>query len=152
MASINFDPTKYEPSVGYAPLPPDSYLCTIERSEMKTTQKGDGEYLSLMLAVIDGQYSGRKIFDNLNLVNKTALAVEIAQKTLSAICHAVGVLQLVDTAELHDRPLLVTVKIKDGRNQVTAYAAASDYTAPTVSAPPAANAPAALKPWQKAAA
>jgi hypothetical protein len=34
---------------------------------------------------------GRKIFDRLNLVNaEPDQAVEIAQRTLSAICHATG--------------------------------------------------------------
>ncbi len=154
MANISFDSTKVAPDVGYTPLPADKYTAVIVGIEMKTTHKGDGEYLSVMFEVIEGKFSGRKIFDNLNWVNKSTQAVEIGKKKLAAICYAVGVLQPVDSAELHNIPLLVTVRIKEGRNEVTGYAAANTNTATTTAAPAtqhaAANGP-ALKPWQKSA-
>jgi hypothetical protein len=154
MANISFDSTKVAHDVGYTPLPADTYTVVIVRTEIKPTRAGDGELLSVMNEVIEGKFSGRKIFDNLNLVNKSSQAVEIAQKKLSAICHAVGVLQVVETSQLHDIPLRVTVRIKEGRNEVTGYAAANTNTATTTATPAtqhaAANSP-ALKPWQKSA-
>ena len=154
MAGLNnFDATKIAPDVGFSPLAAGTYICVITGSDMKTTQKGDGEGLSLTFEVVDGPNVGRKTFDWLNMVNKNATTVEIAQKKLSAICHAVGVLKPVDSAELHDRPLQVTVKIKDGRNEVTGYAAANGVQSPSVTTAPAtaSNVPAATKPWMKAA-
>jgi len=35
-----------------------------------------------MLDILDGQHKGRKIFDQLNLVNPNPTTVEIAQRTL----------------------------------------------------------------------
>src|SRR5262249_47826942 len=46
----------------------------------------------------------------LNLINRNALAVQIARAELSAICRAVGVLTPADSAELHQLPLLIYVK------------------------------------------
>ena len=47
--------------------------------------------------------------------------------TLSAICHAVGVLEPTDSSELHHKPLLVTVKTTkyegDIKNAVKGYEA-----------------------------
>jgi hypothetical protein len=151
MASLNnFDATKIEPSTGFSPLPAGPYTAVITRSEMKTTHAGDGEMLQITSDVIEGPFAGRKIFDNLNLVNKSAQAVDIAQKTLSAICRAVGVLKPDDSAELHDRPLIVTVKIKDGRNQVVSYGPANGMTTPGPGVQVAAANTPALKPWQTA--
>jgi len=151
---VDFDPKSVPPAVGFEPLPRGEYLCVMSSSEMKATSKGNGEYLALTFTVIEGQHADRKIFDYLNLVNPSLMTVNIARGTLSAICHAVGVLTPTDTSELHDRPLLVTVKIKDDRNAVTAYKPASGASAAphgaSAPAPASAAKAAPAKPWEKA--
>ena len=57
-----------------------------------------------------------KIFDRLNLVNASAQTVEIAQRTLSAICHATGRLQVQDSADLHLIPMIADVTVKPPKN------------------------------------
>jgi hypothetical protein len=159
MASLSgFNAANVEPSSGgFNPLPAGSYLCVISKSEMKPTKAGNGEYLSITLDVIEGQFAGRKIFDILNLVSPSAQAMDIAQKTLSSICRAVGVLTPNDSAELHDRPLSVKVKIEESvqygdKNKVTGYSAASSAsTQANTFSQPASGAKPAAKPWQKAA-
>lgn len=151
MAQLNFDASKVEPNGDFSDLPAADYICVISKSEMKNTKTGDGEFLSLAFDVIDGQYAGRKLFTNLNLVNKNTQTVEIAQKSLSSICRAVGVLTPKDSEELHDRPIKVTVKYKEknGKQEQQLYFSKADSTA---SAPPVAQAAAAnRKPWQRAA-
>ena len=64
---------------------------------MRPTKDGGGQYLWLELDVLEGPLAGRKLFDRLNLVNASAQTVEIAQRTLSAICHATGRLQVQDS-------------------------------------------------------
>ena len=55
-------------------------------------------------------------------------AVKIARSELSAICRAVGVLQPKDSTELHDLPLVISVKCKKRRdtdevqNEIRGYA------------------------------
>ena len=48
---------------------------------MKPTRDGYGEYLSLTLQVIEGQYANRLVFARLNLKNANDKAVDIAKKT-----------------------------------------------------------------------
>jgi hypothetical protein len=66
--------------------------------------------------VLEGPLAGRKLFDRLNLVNASAQTVEIAQRTLSAICHATGRLQVQDSAELHLIPMVADVTVKPPKN------------------------------------
>ena len=47
---------------------------------MKPTRDGYGEYLSLTLQVIEGQYANRLVFARLNL-KRNDKAVDIAKKT-----------------------------------------------------------------------
>lgn len=107
-----FDATSVEPNTPYEVLPPARYLVQIVASEMRVTKDGQGQYLWLELDVLDGQYQGRKLFDQLNLVNANPTTVEIAQRTLSAICHAVGRLQVQDSEELHLIPMIADVRVK----------------------------------------
>jgi hypothetical protein len=107
-----FDANNVEPSAPRENLPPDDYVMHIKASEMKPTKKGNGQYLLLDLEVLEGPFKGRHVFDRLNLDNPNETAVEIANKTLSAICHAVGVLRVKDSNQLHNRKMIVTVDVE----------------------------------------
>ena len=120
-----FDAKTVEPS-SFDVLPAGDYEICIVGSCMQMTKKGDGKYLSLELQVLGGPHKGRKLFDNLNLMNPSPKAVEIAKGTLSAICRAVGVLTPNDSSELHDKPLRAAVDIEDDqqfgrKNRVKGY-------------------------------
>lgn len=118
MAQFNgeFDATQVEPSAPMEVLPDNWYPMMIAASKWEPTKANDGTYLELELQVIDGPYKGRKAWDRLNLANKSEQAVEIAQRTLSAICHATGVLKLADSMQVHGIPMLVKVTVKQGTN------------------------------------
>ena len=66
--------------------------------------------------MLEGAYAGRKLFDRLNLVNSNPTTVEIAQRTLSAICHATGLMQVDDSEQLHLIPLIADVKVQPPKN------------------------------------
>jgi hypothetical protein len=158
MAQLNFDATQVDPQSSFDPIPAGWYKAIITESEMKDTRNGQGQYLQLTLQVLDGQYSGRHLWERLNLVNPSTAAVEIAQKTLSAICHAVGVLTPRDSAELHNRPLQVKVKVKpaegefEARNEISGYKAVDGKPVQAVNnAPAPQRQPAAsdAPPWAK---
>ena len=126
MAQINFDARQVEPATDFEPIPAGKYLVVITNSEMKPTKAGNGSFLELTFEIIKGDYRGRKLWARLNLENPNPLAVKIARAELSALCRAVGVMEPRDSAELHNLPLIVTVKQKadaDGeiRNEVKAY-------------------------------
>lgn len=109
-----FDATTVEPSAGFDPLPNGEYDFVIIDSEMKDTKAGDGQYLQLTLECCSEPYKGRLVWDLLNLKNPNAKAAEIAQRTLSAVCRAVGVLKPSDSAELHGILFRAKVSIDKG--------------------------------------
>jgi hypothetical protein len=122
MTELNFDSTTIEPATGrFELLPVDDYLAVISESAMKDTKKmmsngKPGKFLSVVFTVIEGDYKDRKVFTNLNLINDNEQTVEIAQRDLSAICRATGVLHPKDSSELHDKPIVISVGIRKGSN------------------------------------
>jgi hypothetical protein len=112
MALLNFNANNVEPQAAFEPLPAGWYPAMIVESENKDTAAGTGSYLSLTLKIIDGPGANRQIFDNLNLVNPNVTAVEIAEKKLSAYCHATGVIQLTDSQQLHGIPIEIKLIVK----------------------------------------
>ena len=113
MAQLNFDATNVTPEFGLPPsIPAGWYNAMIDESEMKPTRDGTGAYLETRFNVIDGQYAGRKVFMRLNIRNTNPVAQEIAYKQLSAIAHAVGILHVQDSAQLHGIPMKIKVKIR----------------------------------------
>lgn len=151
MAQIQFDATHIDPSPRFDPLPAGDYNAIITESETKLTKDGSGQYLQIKLEVQSGEFAGRILFDRLNLWNNNRQAQEIAQRSLSQICHAVGVLQVNDSQELHNKPLIATVKIRPARDNYEASNEIKGYKAgaaiPVAQQPFAApRAPAAPQP------
>ena len=59
----SFDATGIEPAAGYDVLPAGKYVAQIIESEMRVTSNGMGQFLWLMLDILEGPYKGRKVFD-----------------------------------------------------------------------------------------
>lgn len=117
MTELNFDANVVEPATGrFELLPIDDFLAVISDSKMEPNKKTKGQHLSLTWTVIEGDYKDRKVFTNLNLINENPDTVEIAQRDLSAICRATGILHPKDSAELHDKPVVISVGIRKGSN------------------------------------
>ena len=116
-----FDANNTPPAQTFDLLPAGDYTCIIEADEMKDTRDGLGKRLNLTFQVLTGPHKGRKLWEGLNIVNRSDKAQEIARGQLSAICRAVGVLTPNDTSELHNKPLIVSVGIgvnkETGENQ-----------------------------------
>ena len=157
----SFDATSVEPTTAQELLPAGKYRAQIVESEMRVTKNGMGQFLWLMLDILEGEHKGRKIFDQLNLVNPNPTTVEIAQRTLSAICHATGKMHVSDSEELHLIPMTIQVKIRPpkngyGESNAVTYlppdrAAAARAAKPASAAPatPAAPPKMASAPWNK---
>jgi len=148
MATLNFNANLVEPVQDFEPLPAGQYEAVAIESEMVPTKSGNGSYLKITFEVLTEEYKGRKLWARLNLSNPNRTAVEIAQKELSAICRAVGVLEPKDSSELHDIPLMLRVVTVDSgqgpKNEIRAYTARS-------AAPAASPAPTAAQPQKPAA-
>jgi len=98
------------PESEFAPLPEGEYTAIITESEQKPTKAGDGSYVKLKIEIVDGEYKGRVLFENLNLQNKNEMAVSIAKRALADICLAVEVPRPTSTAQLHNKPMKISVK------------------------------------------
>jgi hypothetical protein len=120
MAELNFDAEKIEPLGNFEPIPLGEYLVVISSSEIKETKEKKGKYLQFTYDVIDGEYKNRKVFDRLNIVNESETSQEIAQRALSAICRAVGILHPKNSEELHDKPFMVKVGIRPAKGEYQA--------------------------------
>lgn len=161
-----FDANQVDPSQPFEVIPAGSYRAQITASAMETTKNGNGQFLKIELEILDGPQAGRKLFDRLNLINPNAQAVEIAQRTLSAICHAVGTLTVTDSEQLHMRPMTIVVKVKpradrpgEVSNEIGGYKPVGDQagasgaqTAPKAGfTPSAAPSASASPPWKRGA-
>lgn len=107
-----FDANQVEPSGSFEAIPEGTYTAVIIDSDWKPTKAGSGQYLQLTFQITEGEYKNRLVWSRLNLKNSNDMAVKIAMADLSAICLAVGLPQPDASSDLHDLPLLITVKCK----------------------------------------
>ena len=146
-----FNANEVEPTGSTEPLPAGWYTAMIVDSQFKPTKAGTGEYLELTFEVVEGEHQNRKVWARLNLNNPNQTAVDIAQRELSAICRAVGIMTPQDSTDLHDKPLSIKVAIRpagngyDASNEVKGYGEADGSV--SVEEKPAAAA--GKKPWQR---
>jgi hypothetical protein len=160
MAQFNFDASQVAPQQSSGPLPAGVYLAHIVESDVQPLKSGNGEGLKLTFEIIDGQFKGRKVYENLNIRHTSEDTQRIAQSQLSALCHAVNVIKLMDTAALHFKPVRINVTVREAQgiyktsNNIKGYEAAgagisAPATAPTPT--PVAEAPAWPTAEQEAA-
>tara|TARA_R110002020_G_scaffold238327_1_gene450833 strand:- start:756 stop:1247 length:492 start_codon:yes stop_codon:yes gene_type:complete len=149
-----FNALEVEPSTTFQPLPADWYKCVITEAEERVTSKGDGSFLLLSIEVIAGDYSGRKVFDRLNLKNPNPTAVEIAQRSLSSICRSIGVNSPKDSSELCDKPMMVKLSVRpsdgqyDASNDVKGYEAVTGGSSDQPAASGASSNSGSTPPWK----
>jgi hypothetical protein len=156
---FTFDATQIDPNTRPEPVPDGWYNVMITQGENKATKSGTGGLAELGMKILDGDHAGKMLFDRLNLWNQNPVAVEIAQKQLSAICHAIGVYQVNNLQQLFGKPLMARVvktpptEKYDAGNEVKSYDKVGSHptasgstngaTAPTNAAP-------ASPPWAAA--
>lgn len=151
-----FNAEEHKPLDSFDPIPPDKYVAMIVESDIADTKSAGGKRLAITWQIVDGEYEGRKVFDNVNLQNASTQAVEIGQRQLATICRAVGKLKVKDSAELHDIPCIIDVRIKPAKgdyaagNEIRGYAPINPEAA-TIATTPAPRAPSAFRSTMGAA-
>jgi hypothetical protein len=160
MAQFNFDASTVAPQQATGPLPAGTYLAHITESDVQPLKSGNGEGLKLTFEIMDGQFKGRKVWENLNIRHTSEDTQRIAQSQLSALCHAVNVIKLMDTAALHFKPVRINVTVREAvgqykaSNNIKGYEAAGGGISAPATAPtpaPVAETPAWPTPEQEAA-
>jgi hypothetical protein len=148
MASLSFDASTVAPQASSGPVPAGTYLAQCIDSDVQPLKSGNGTGLKLTFEIIDGQYKGRRIWENLNIQHSSEDTQRIAQSQLSALCHAVNVIKLQDTAALHHKPVTIKVVVREAKgeyqasNNIKGYESAGGsvpaFLAPVADAAPAA--------------
>jgi hypothetical protein len=156
MAELNFNAAQVAPDMGMEPIPEGWYNLMVDQSELKPTKDNattGNAFLELRFNIVDGQYVGRKLFSRFNIRNANPTAQEIGYKQLSAVAHAVGVLMVQQSEQLHGIPLKGKVKIRpaqkeadgsvkyEASNEITTYKNINEPTPGPIGAP--GNAPGA---------
>ena len=108
----------------YSLLERGDYPLVIVASELKTTRKGDGEYLKIELEaqqvemeVAQGHpRAGAKVWSNFNTQNPSAKAVEIGMQQLTRLVSAVGMQGFTHESELRGKSFMAEVVIEKSKN------------------------------------
>ena len=118
MVAYAFNAALHSPRYGGGgSLPVGEYVGIIANSSQEMTKDGQGGFIAFELKVIDGPLTGQTHTDRLNLHNKNAQTVEIANNQLSAYSHVVNKIAWQDTVELHNIPF----KFKIGQSKDPKY-------------------------------
>lgn len=130
MAQFNFD-TNNAPKRenNYELLPAGWYTAQVTESEIVALKSGQGKALKLTFEVLQDGYRNRKVWARLNVQHSgSPQAEKIAQEQLRELCESVGVVRMQDTVELHNKPVLIKVKIRkddsgqyEDQNEVTGF-------------------------------
>ncbi len=130
MTGLAFDASQVAPASISDPIPAGWYNAEISDCEVLPVKgRNGGTRVKFDFTVISGDFKGRKFFGSINNKNANPQAQEIGQKELSAICHAVNVIQVSDTKQFIGKTLQVKVKVKpedkeggyDAANEPKAY-------------------------------
>ena len=126
MAQLNYTPDANDQYVGFEPVPAGEYRVQIVDTAIKPTKLNNGTVLSLTYEIVgDPQYSGRKVFDTINLENQSVDAVRIGKQKLNTICVLTGIKKIRDTAELHGKVMTIQVSVGEylgkSNNRVDKY-------------------------------
>lgn len=114
MSQYVFDATKVSPQSDRSAVPPDTYDVILTGSEIKPGKTPADRKMELNFRIISGPLNGATIFQTLNIVHSNPTAQQIAQSEFSALCHAIGIMQISDTTQLHGRPLKLKTGIRNG--------------------------------------
>jgi hypothetical protein len=126
-------PTAFTPSEAdsdpFAPIDAGWVAASITKSELKATNDKAGKYISLQFKIDDDERDpGRLLYTNLNIVNKSEVAVKIARSDLKKICEAVGFDgDLEDTQDLHNVSMAIKVSVKPETSQWPAKNEIKDF-------------------------
>lgn len=94
---FSFNARQVPPAVaGSEPLPIGEWPMQITGANIKPNNDNKGGALVFDVVIIGPEHTGQTGFYRLNLFNDNQKTVEIAQRQLSSLCHAVGIYEVTD--------------------------------------------------------
>ena len=110
-----FDPAAHEGTL--VPVPAGWYPAHIVEAEVRDAANGNGNYLWTVFEITEGEYKGRKVFQNVTIHNAVQQAVEIGQRLMTDIytaCGITGPTRSIDV--LLCKPIKIRVNIRRDPN------------------------------------
>lgn len=154
MAKFGFDVAEVDVTAqqgggNYDPVPEDDYTLLALEAEEKETSTG-GTMIKVKYEITKGEFKGRWVWQNFNIVNKSDVAQRIGRQQLVSWATACGKPDCDDTDKLIGKSFMATVAVEPARGS---YAASNKIKAFLFSdAAPAVAAKPAAKPAVKSAA
>lgn len=112
MSSFIFDASTVSPQTARAAWPKGKYRIAITQSEIK--DKNGNKQLSYGAKALEklggGEVPASLLLQNLNIQHSNSEAQRIALSELSSVCHAIGVMKLTATENLHGHEFVVDVE------------------------------------------
>ena len=114
-------------------LPPSKFSAMVTNTELKDSRTPGGKILKVEYLITGPTHAGRKIFQNINVRNPNAQAEQIGQQELGDLKAAVGLTGVMtDTTQLHNIPLTIKLKVREGRLKNPNNPAEGSYDAENV--------------------
>lgn len=90
--SFGFNLAEVKPDAGGfgEPIPAGWYKLQADEGSIEETGGGTGSMVKVRFAVEEGDFKGRKVFQNFNIVNSNEDAQRIGRSQLAALAHAIG--------------------------------------------------------------
>lgn len=119
---------KYAIRLGLDPIPEGIYAVDIFDSKRVEMKDGSGDTLQLVLRVIEGEFSGRKLFDWIDIWSSDRKKWTKARNKLNQILRAVKINSIEDSCELHSLPLAIRViHLGDRRDDKEPFVFVEEY-------------------------
>lgn len=115
--SWNFDARAVEPSTGFEIWPDGWFPVVITGAEEKPNESGDGMSWHLAIRGLDGPVKDKKHTIRINHKHSNQQTMDIAQKTMSAICHVTNVLAFQHPGQLANVPFMVKSGTRKGKGE-----------------------------------
>lgn len=126
---LNFDATKYDPSQSIAKHPIGNFPAIV--SEVKIDGKSDKEYwIDVTFSTPSGQIRKRYNVANPSSEKNMQQMVDIANRDLSALCHATAAYRLLSGQELVNQRLMIDVAVQDEKYNKVAKVYCPDGSEP----------------------
>ena len=107
-------------STSFDPVRPGRYMAQVVEADVVDNAKRTGRIMKLVWEIMDGEFSGRKVFQNINFKHDNTKTQEIGRRELDRVVWSCGVTALNDTDDLCWKPCMIKVKIQPAQGQYSA--------------------------------
>lgn len=100
----------------YSPIPAGEYPLAINKVQRRQSKRGTGDMLNIEFVVTDGQYEGRRIYQNFLLWHTDSEIQKRHENDLKRILHGAGLMPKQSLDELSGRHLIGDVRVQKSKD------------------------------------